>query len=745
MRLIGAIIVLLAIGCSREPDYRSPETIQMAKYLELKADSAKRSIAFPYFNDYLIKRISYMLRGLPYHVKSGQRLDYGLALLMKGENELCIEEMKKCIKSFPDSEKVNDKNVYFYKVLALAYLRQAEQTNCIDHHSSTSCVIPLDGNGIHQDKSWANKAAEVYRNLMVYDSLDDQSKWFLNLAHMALGNYPDGVPERYVINPALFQSGHSFKPFRNVAMSAGVAINNHAGASVSEDFNNDGLIDLFTTSYSLAEQSYLLTNQGNGKFSDESSRLGLLGLTAGLNAVQGDFNNDGYEDLFVGRGAWLGKNGQIRNSLLINNAGNGFEERSYSANLPSEKPTGTVAIADIDLDGDLDIFIGNEGTLRTPFPSELMLNDGTGKFEDASDRAGLAINEFVKGASWGDVNNDGYPDLVVSIYGGNNKLFINRSKDGKVMFEESGKMAGISEPIYSFPCWFWDFDNDGFQDIMIFGYDNRQSQLIPSHVLRNMENNEDAKDKPRLYKNNGDETFSDITTEAGLDIPIYAMGANYGDLNNDGYPDFYTGTGEFNLWAQIPNRMFLNIEGNRFVEVTYEGGFGQIQKGHGISFADFDNDGDQDIYHQVGGAAESDVFHNMLFENPGFENNWISIDLEGAVSNRSAIGATLKLSILDERTNERRIVYHHVNSGGSFGANSLRAEIGLGITGNIDTLSITWPNGEQEMQVFYNIEPNQHYTLRESEPLKLVQRKKFSFSEIQSTHHHAALAEYCGK
>src|SRR5260221_8566643 len=130
-----------------------------------------------------------------------------------------------------------------------------------------------------------------------------------------------------------------------------------------------------------------------------------------------------------------------------------------------------------------------------------------------------------------------------------------------------------------------------------------------------------SSERPRLYHNNHDGTFSDVAKAAGLDHLLHAMGCNYGDLDNDGYLDFYLGTGDPSLGTLIPNRMFRNAQGRFFQDVTTSGGFGHLQKGHGVSFADFDNDGDQDIYTVIGGAYSGDHYRNVFFENPGHGNH----------------------------------------------------------------------------------------------------------------------------
>ena len=141
------------------------------------------------------------------------------------------------------------------------------------------------------------------------------------------------------------------------------------------------------------------------------------------------------------------------------------------------------------------------------------------------------------------------------------------------------------------------------------------------------------------------ETFSDQSKNYKIDISLYGMGSNFGDLDNDGWLDFYIGTGSPEFTSVIPNRMFRNLDGKSFEEVTSAGGFGHIQKGHGVGFADLDNDGDQDIYTVLGGAYEGDNYPNICFENPISNNNWIILKLEGVESNRSAIGTQLKLDL----------------------------------------------------------------------------------------------------
>jgi hypothetical protein len=139
----------------------------------------------------------------------------------------------------------------------------------------------------------------------------------------------------------------------------------------------------------------------------------------------------------------------------------------------------------------------------------------------------------------------------------------------------------------------------------------------------------------------------------------------------------------------MPNLMYLNRGADGFVPVTMAGGFGHLQKGHGIAFADLDNDGDLDVFEQMGGAFPVDAFASALYANPGFGHRWLTVHLVGVASNRSAIGARLKVVVSDGAA--QRAVHRMVDGGGSFGANPLRQTIGLGTAKRIDRLEVFWP------------------------------------------------------
>jgi hypothetical protein len=270
------------------------------------------------------------------------------------------------------------------------------------------------------------------------------------------------------------------------------------------------------------------------------------------------------------------------------------------------------------------------------------------------------------------------------------------------------KTAGVTQPLLSFPAWFFDYDNDGWLDIFVSGYGINNVGDIAADYL-GLQN---PGERVRLYRNHRDGTFADVTRAANLYKVILTMGCNYGDLDNDGWLDFYLGTGDPDLSTIVPNRMFRNAGGKSFQDVTTAGGFGHVQKGHGVAFGDIDNDGDQDVYEVMGGAYEGDNYRNVLFENPGHGNHWLVLHLEGVRSNRSAIGARIKVIIIEG--GGERTIYKTVSTGGSFGCSPLRQEIGLGQAASIKGVEVTWP-GTGKVQAFQGLNLDQFYRLREGE------------------------------
>lgn len=630
---------------------------------------------------------------------------YCQQLLYAGQSQACINELEQYLHQLdrPYPELLTDVTRPLFELLALAYLRLGEQQNCQLHHTPQSCIVPFKEGAIHKLKVGSQNAIELYTLLMDrYPS--EKNKWLLNIAYMTLGLHPQSVPEVYLIDiPNYETERQTFPDFQDIAMRLGVAVNGLSGGVCVEDFNNDGFLDIFTTSYGMEDNVQLFFSDMDGGFINVTQTAGLQGIVSGLNCLHADYDNDGFRDILILRGAWLGKGGAHPNSLLRNMGNGTFQDVTESSGLLSYHPTQTASWGDFDKDGHLDLFIGNESQGDQLHACELYRNNGNGTFSEVASQHGLGqIRGYVKGCVWGDINNDGWMDLYVSVLGGYNLLFKN--EEGH--FKEISLTAGVVQPVFSFPCWFWDVNNDGLEDIFVSGYDAAHLDDLAGDYAKELQGLPVSTAKPKLYLNNGDETFREVSERYGIDRTMYSMGSNYGDLDNDGLLDFYVGTGAPGLTTIVPNRMFRNVSGSSFEEVTSAGNFGHIQKGHGVAFADFDRDGDQDIYAVVGGALEGDTFTNILYENPISDNNWIIIELQGSETSKDAIGTRLELSLDDGRK-----LYRTISTGGSFGASPLQQEIGLGQALSIETLIVHWTNSQP--QTFEDIEVNRRIRIKE--------------------------------
>ena len=628
------------------------------------------------------------------------RYNKATALLQLGEEQKAIDAYQDLLNKTSPGD--FDQRRQLTKDLAVAYLRLGERMNCIHNHSAESCIYPIANRGIHLDKTGSEKAIELYKTLLKDDPNDLESRWLINIAYMTIGGYPQEVPPALLLKVPDDDTMHIIKPFMDVAKNVGLNFKDMGGGSIVDDFNNDGYPDIVLSSWALTEHMHYCRNNGNGTFTDVSDSSGLGYLTGGLNMMQTDYNNDGFKDILVLRGAWKAKFGKNPNSLLRNNGDGTFTDVTKESGLLSFHPTQTATWADFNNDGWLDVFIGNETTpLGGINPCELYINNKNGTFTEEASNAGCAITEFVKGVTSGDYDNDGLTDIFISTLNGKKILLKNESvNNGIVKFRDVTRDAHLNTGLVrTFPTWFWDYDNDGWLDILVCGYEFSEplAYYAAAEAIQAPTGNAG---KIFLFRNKHDGTFEDVSASVGLNKIAFAMGANFGDIDNDGYLDFYLGTGNPKFKSLIPNKLFKNINGNRFIDVTTSARVGNLQKGHGISFADMDNDGDEDIYIEMGGAYTGDAYENSFYLNPAQNNNhWINLLLEGIVSNRAAIGAKIKVTF--KENNIERSVYRDVNSGGSFGSNPLRQHIGIGQATSIESIEIKWPLTNKK-QVFKN-------------------------------------------
>lgn len=630
-------------------------------------------------------------------------------MISAGLNEQAIVELEKFIEDMqrvpePDPQAIHT----LRQLLALSYYRMGEVTNCVERTRSGSCLFPITEEGHYTITTASERAVQILKEVLTLRPDTWESRWLLNLAYMNLGRYPQEVPKQWLIPPDRMQSDYTLSPFQNIAAQAGVNLRGLSGGVVMDDFNNDGWLDLFISAWGPNDQLRLFLNKGDGTFTERTKEAGLTGIVGGLQILHADYDNDGHKDLLILRGAWYGDQGRIPNSLLRNNGDGTFTDVTKSAGLLSYHPTQAAVWADFNRDGWLDLFIGNEST-RGDQPCELYISNGidpaTGRvtFTNRIQESGLGeLSTFVKAAVSADINNDGWPDLYLSNLLQPNFLLLNKgvNEENIPMWENISYSAGTSEPIPSFPAWFWDFDNDGWEDIMVFSF-NQQGNA--AEVAAQWYMGESIVHTHRLYRNNGDGTFTDVAGIKGIQEPMLAMGSSYGDITNNGYPDMYVGTGTPSFASLVPNKMFLNREGKSFVDVTTPAHLGHLQKGHGVAFGDFDNDGDLDIYTVLGGAYEGDFAVNALFLNPLADKSpWLRIQLEGTRSNRSALGAKAILKVRDANGKSRSI-YKTVSPGGSFGGNCLDLFFGLGKAEAIEELKVLWPNRDRTVETFTDL------------------------------------------
>ncbi len=624
-------------------------------------------------------------------------------LLRMGRNDESIErfdEYAETIKAGTARFLTPEEEANYLFDAATAHFRRGETDNCVCSTTGDSCLLPIRGGGVHTDQRGSKKAIEYLNQVLEIEPTEHRAIWLLNVAHMTLGTYPEGVPSQFLIATEKFQSDIEFPRFLNAAPGLGLATLNLSGGTIVDDFDNDGLLDLVSSTWDTAGEIHFFRNQGNGAFADRTEEAGLKGLWGGLNLVQADYDNDGDLDVLVLRGSWLQDAGKHPNSLLQNDGKGHFRDVTFEAGLgDSHHPTSSASWADYDLDGDLDLYVGNEADA-----CQLFQNQGDGTFKNVAAMARVVNLRYTKGVIWGDFDNDRYPDLYVSNLKSDNRLYRNK---GDGTFEDVALKLNVAEPKLGFAVWFWDFNNDGNLDLFASSYDQGVVLVADDYL-----NQTSDVERDRLYQGDGKGGFAEVAVAKGLGSVTQPMGCNFGDLNNDGFSDFYLGTGTPNYAAVMPNLMFLNQGGDSFADVSSAGGFSHLQKGHGVAFADMDNDGDQDVFIQMGGAYPGDAFGNVLFQNPGFDNNSIVIELQGITSNRFAVGCRICCKITED--GKKREVFKWVNSGGSFGANPLRQEIGLGKAEEIEVLEVFWPT-TGKTQSFKDVSVNQRIRIVEGQ------------------------------
>jgi enediyne biosynthesis protein E4 len=517
-----------------------------------------------------------------------------------------------------------------------------------------------------------------------------------------------------------FRLKNSISPKRYTfeTMTGGVAV---------FDYNNDGWLDIFFTngaaipSLEKSDPSYynrLFRNNGDGTFTDVTEKAGLYGIGYSMGVAAGDYDNDGFVDLYV--------TGVNRNQLFHNNGDGTFtdatEKSGVGGVVPQIGKAWSVAAGwfDYNNDGRLDLFVVNylNYSIKTATPcvqqglpaycspvdflgtpNILYRNNGDGTFTDVSEQS--HISKYVgkgMGLAFADYDNDGFTDIFVSNDTFENYLLHN-NRDGT--FTNVALVAGVAynafgNAIAGMGADFRDVDNDGKADIFetaMFG------EGFP------------------LYKNLGDGQFLDVTATAGLSALTSrstAWGVGVFDFDNDGNKDLFTANSDIldnsmelaHRPFPLPNRVFRNKGGLSFEDISSQAGssFSAPAPHRGAAFGDLNNDGKIDVVVTVlNGPPE------IWMNRSSSKNHWILLKLVGTKSNRDGLGAKVKI------TTSLGLQYNHATSAVSYNSSSdKRVHFGLGSAGVVDTIELTWPSGIK--QVLKNVKADQLLTVTESAP-----------------------------
>ncbi len=497
------------------------------------------------------------------------------------------------------------------------------------------------------------------------------------------------------------------------------------GASVSVvDFDRDGWPDLYVVNSAIGSKNALYRNLGDGKFQDVAANLGIAdvnqeGTGVSTGAVWGDYDNDGYEDLFLIK--WG------RPELYHNDRGKGFTRVSEAAGLPKWVNADTAIWFDYDGDGLLDLFVGGyyaedidlwhlTTTRIMPDSFEyaknggrkyLFHNLGGGKFEEVSEKVGIDSHRWALAASAADLRGTGHPDLFVANDYGVSELYFN---DGK-KFHEAGKQTGIGfAPKSGMNAAFGDILNQGRYAIYISNI-SEDGILIQGNNLW----------MPKQGTSGDGIQYENLARDFGVELGGWSFGAQFGDLNNDGNLDLYLANGYISLdrtrsywydfskvaggnstiigdaqnWPAFDGRslsgyqnkrVWMNDGAGKFIDVAQAVGVNDTYDGRSVAFVDLWNRGVLDV------VVANQKGPLLLYKNTASpDNEWIEFQLEGTASNRSAIGAQVTLFWNGQQQ------VQDVSGGTGFAAeNDRRLHFGLGRSPHVEKAVIRWPSGKTQ-------------------------------------------------
>jgi hypothetical protein len=506
---------------------------------------------------------------------------------------------------------------------------------------------------------------------------EPRAQHWMWLASQKLKGYPPGTPADRCVE---MKAGLAPTPlrYRDVAQEIGIDKTSGGRGTAVFDIDGDGELDVIISAVSGGCSVY--RNNGDGTFRDASVGSGLDTCVNAWGITAGDYDNDGRTDLFVTRLGFF--DGQ---SALYRNNGDGtFTDVTREAGVENWAPGFTASWVDYDLDGRLDLFIPSNlgGVFHRSKRHRLFHNNGNGTFTDVTMDAGLTTWSPTVGATWGDYDNDGYPDLFLSSAFGRSQLFHN---NGNGTFTDVSAAAGIDRPCFGMVAYFCDIDNDGWLDIVQYLWCSNEDMI---HSLRHGQG--PAHGQPlRIYRNNRNGTFTMANDEMGISECWGSMSGNAADLDNDGRLDLILGNGGPQMDRSDP-LVVLAHDGARFHNVTFSAGLPAAGKAHGANAADLHGDGRLSLIVASGGMYPGEMLTTSVFRPEALTGNYLNVRLEGTTSNRNAIGARLALT---SGGREQHLV---INGGSQFGCLPFEQHFGLGANQGAERLEVWWPGGSRE-------------------------------------------------
>ncbi len=488
-------------------------------------------------------------------------------------------------------------------------------------------------------------------------------------------------------------------------------------AAAARDYDRDGFVDLYVTNSKMGQPNYLYRNNGDLTFTEVAEQAGVAWVNekdgASMGAVFGDYDNDGHLDLYVIKWGC--------NRLFHNNGDGTFTDVTEASGTGDCGNANGVIFLDYENDGDLDIYIGNYfpyvdlwnlenvrmmhdhyEAAQNGGPNVLYRNNGDGTFTNVAFDLNIADSGWTLDVGCGDINNDGTMEIFSANDFGRDRLYTYKGPEG---FEEISEQAIGADMRKGMNAEFGDYNNDGFLDI----------------IVANITTDEYLKEGNVLHENLGDGTFVDVAVETGCWHGGWAWGIKFIDFDNDGDLDIYNVNGfvtageeswwfdlamfatdiagdpeDANTWPPMgnkscsgnePSRLFRNDGLDGFKEIAAEAGVDDRRDGRGIALADFDNDGDIDMF--VSNQAAKPILYR---NNVGNKMNWLQLELTGTKSNVDAIGAWIELTAGD-----LLLVRQIVAGNGHNSQSSRRAHFGLGNRDKIDKIEIRWPSGTVQM------------------------------------------------